>query len=82
MTLERAEQAVDVIGERNMPKPSDGDLCPHFGDQCCGRLVLMIDGDCSCHISPPCPACECAFLVCDDCGYDTRDDAGKQEHET
>ena len=55
----------------------EGDRCQHFGPDCCGRMVIVLDGACSCHIAPPCPACEGAFLECDDCGWSPRDDETK-----
>ena len=42
--------------------------CPHWGEDCCGRLHWRPAGDCSCHISAPCPACHPGIMVCDICG--------------
>lgn len=43
----------------------EGDTCPV--PDCTGELVLLPDGDCRCHISPPCNACTNAKLVCVAC---------------
>lgn len=62
-----------------MPRPVEGDKCPHFGADCCGLLALHLDGDCCCGaVHAPCPACEGCYLECDDCGWDSRDDAHRQ----
>lgn len=44
--------------------PKEGDLCA------CGlgRFTYIREGDCSCHISPPCSSCVDAPLRCDACG--------------
>lgn len=41
-----------------------GDKCPN----CDGILELVPQGDCSCHISPPCHNCVEAVLICSECG--------------
>ena len=46
----------------------EGDLCRRDG--CCGRLEIRPDGECSCHIRPPCGACENAKLACSDCDWE------------
>ena len=57
-----------------MPKIAEGDKCPHFGADCCGRLIVRLDGDCECGaVHAPCSACEGSYLECDDCGWDSRD---------
>jgi hypothetical protein len=64
-----------------MPRPVEGDRCPQFGDECCGRLMLKLDGDCCCGaVRAPCSACEGCYLVCDDCGWDTRDAPSFADH--
>lgn len=45
----------------------EGDLCKRDG--CCGRIIILPRGECSCHISPPCWACENSFYCCSDCGW-------------
>ncbi len=35
---------------------------------CDGVYRLARQGDCSCHIVPPCAACEFAPLICEKCG--------------
>lgn len=47
---------------------SEGDRCPRYGADCCGRLQWTKPDECSCHISAPCGHCERQPLVCDDCG--------------
>lgn len=56
-----------------MPRLDEGDKCPHFGADCCGRLRVARDGPCCCGaVHAPCSACEDSFLECDDCGWDSR----------
>lgn len=33
-----------------------------------GHLRFVPNGECCCHVSPPCGACVDAFLQCDKCG--------------
>lgn len=44
---------------------SEGDLCPK-GD---GTLKFVAQGDCYCHLTPPCSAHENAILTCAACGW-------------
>ena len=48
------------------PRLGEDDECP--AADCTGTLVSVPDGDCSCHLEAPCPACENATLVCVACG--------------
>ena len=46
------------------------------GDQClnCGGIFGYEKvSNCSCHLNPPCRACETNPLVCLSCGYDPED---------
>ena len=42
-----------------------GDPCPD--GECGGSLSWSPDGDCSCHMSPPCLACVPGILHCGEC---------------
>lgn len=42
--------------------PNEGDSCP-----CGGVFEYIREGDCSCHISPPCNNCVEAPLKCNQC---------------
>jgi len=65
-----------------MPRPVEGDKCPNFGAECCGRLALHLDGDCCCGaVRAPCSACEGGYLECDDCGWDSRDGPSVVDHQ-
>ena len=44
----------------------EGDYCVE--DNCNGRYLFQPDGECTCHISPPCAACVGSRLVCSNCG--------------
>lgn len=44
----------------------EGDLCPVCQK---GHVAYVRDGDCSCHINPPCGACENSKLTCPVCGW-------------
>jgi hypothetical protein len=44
----------------------EGDLCPNCGED---HLALPRVENCSCHISPPCPACTDASPYCPTCGF-------------
>lgn len=46
----------------------DGDICPHCNF--CTMGEVEPEGDCSCHISPPCSKCTTTRLMCDECGYE------------
>ncbi len=49
------------------PRPTEeGDRCLSSG--CQGFYRVVLDGDCRCHISPPCSACTDAKLTCGECG--------------
>lgn len=55
------------------PTHSEGDPCRRLsvdppGCICDGELILPDVENCSCHISPPCSACETNELVCSVCG--------------
>jgi hypothetical protein len=46
---------------------SEGDPCP----SCCqGVMEYQTDGDCSCHINPPCSSCTDSVLRCSQCDYE------------
>lgn len=45
----------------------EGDICPV--GLCDGVMAYVKQGDCYCHISPPCSFCVDAPLECDVCGY-------------
>lgn len=47
-------------------QPEEGDDCKVAG--CDGKLVFKYDGECTCHISPPCNRCVTGYLSCDECG--------------
>lgn len=47
----------------------EGDKCPYFGPDCCGRMEFQKPIDCSCHISGPCWVCTNIKLECNDCHY-------------
>lgn len=40
--------------------------CPEL--DCDGTFERESDGDCACHINPPCSACENAYFICNRCG--------------
>lgn len=40
----------------------EGGICP-----CGGIYIYVPDGDCACHISPPCDACTNSYLECNLC---------------
>ena len=44
----------------------EGDDCP---EECPGTMGYELVEECSCHIKPPCSACENNPLVCSHCGY-------------
>lgn len=52
---------------------NEGDKCPYFGPDCCGRLELKEPKDCYCHLSAPCHYHEELGLICNDCGWNTKD---------
>lgn len=56
----------------NSPGYADGDTCNRNG--CDGIIVFNEPEGCSCHISPPCSACENAGSSCPKCGWEDRED--------
>ena len=44
----------------------EGDKCMH--SDCDGLFEYIRQGQCSCHISPPCSNCVDAPLICNKCG--------------
>ena len=50
-----------------MSEPIEGDACPD--PDCIGILEYEKVENCSCHIAPPCWACENAKLICPICGW-------------
>ena len=60
-------------------KKYDGDQC--LVDGCMGTLEIKLDGECLCHIYPPCHAHDTAHLVCSECGHDDRDEIEEKEGE-
>jgi hypothetical protein len=44
---------------------AEGDTCTDCGK---GTLRFVPNGDCFCHLSPPCSACVESVLECDKCG--------------
>lgn len=55
---------------------NEGERCNR--DCCQGVMKFVPNGNCSCHISPPCNACEEAHLLCNACDADPEDEmAGK-----
>lgn len=51
----------------------EGDACPGCG----GRLAYIREGDCSCHIAPPCYACVEAPLKCETCGEHANEEGAR-----
>lgn len=49
----------------------EGGTCPNCGEP---GLEYVSDGDCYCHLSAPCHACENAKLACAHCGWRDGDD--------
>jgi len=49
----------------------EGDICGLDG--CDGTLEWPAVEHCSCHISPPCHACETNRLECNECGREVDD---------
>ena len=47
-------------------KLEEGCNCPECKE---GILDWVSNGNCSCHINPPCSACVDALLTCDKCGF-------------
>jgi hypothetical protein len=47
------------------PNAEEGVPCPSCS---AGILAFRLDGDCCCHINPPCFACTEAKLACSSCG--------------
>lgn len=51
----------------------EGDTCGRDG--CEGIMAYKRDGDCSCHINPPCSSCTGAKLHCPECEWTAPDEA-------
>ena len=66
-----AKQLRELRGEPE-PTPGEHEGDPCNRDACPGTMVVKPAGDCSCHLNPPCPACENAFLACDKCGFEVK----------
>ena len=47
-------------------KHDEGSICDI--EDCPGTLEYKTDGDCSCHIAPPCSVCTSSVLTCNHCG--------------
>ena len=43
----------------------EGDKCAEPG--CEGKLIYVKNGECTCHLHPPCWACTNSYLACDTC---------------
>lgn len=55
-----------------MSRNEEGDLCPY--EDCSGSLEWgEREGDCSCHINPPCHYCVDRPMICAVCGEDPED---------
>lgn len=64
-----ANNLADHIAKRGQPRYAEPDgPCIHRG--CAGHYEIVRQGDCSCHIAPPCGACVGAPLICSECGHD------------
>lgn|GEM_PF-303396 len=59
------EWAIAVYDKSKMPGDEEGARCNRDG--CAGLMKFERQGDCSCHIRPPCSACVDSFLVCSEC---------------
>lgn len=46
----------------------EGEVCNRGG--CGGIIAESKEGDCSCHINPPCSACVNTHYYCPECGWD------------
>lgn len=53
-------------------RKTEGDKCVH--SDCDGLFEYIRQGQCSCHISPPCSSCVDAPLVCNKCGEYSEDE--------
>lgn len=47
-------------------RKTEGDKCTY--SDCDGMFEYIREGQCSCHISPPCSSCVDAPLICNKCG--------------
>ena len=55
--------------------PSEGDKCRY--SDCNGLFEYIREGQCACHINPPCSNCVDAPLVCNKCGEYADEDNGE-----
>lgn len=56
-------------------RKTEGDKCMH--SDCDGLFEYIRQGQCSCHISPPCSSCVDAPLVCNKCGEYSEDELNR-----
>jgi hypothetical protein len=56
---------MEVLQESRFPE--EGDRCDM--EDCPGVLEYMREGDCYCHLVPPCHSCVEAPLTCAHCGW-------------
>jgi hypothetical protein len=64
---------VKMAHTASMKRPAEGDLCPVRA--CDGILEPKPVENCSCHINPPCPACEGQVLWCPECTWEWPEEA-------
>ena len=50
----------------NKNEKEEGETC--IKDDCIGIYEYIKNGQCNCHINPPCAACENSYLICNSCG--------------
>lgn len=58
-----------MLPNKNAENIEEGGRCP-TETGCTGVLIYTSDGDCSCHVNPPCSACENSYLTCPECGWE------------
>ena len=63
--FENGNVACGTCGFLLYKKYEEGDQCPVCNK---GEFLFEPDGDCACHINPPCSACENSYLECNTCG--------------
>ncbi len=56
----------DKESKENKVGTCDGETCNRYG--CKGTMEYTREGDCSCHISPPCANCVESPTICNQCG--------------
>ncbi len=56
----------------------EGDTCNREGCQGTMNYPLIPEG-CTCHLHPPCPACQDALPYCDICGMSEEDDCVEED---